>query len=130
MQSITIYMVTYRTTNRQNVTHLERVCSGIGKEGNFNMKNTNNVITKKDEQWALNQAKESIQKEFIHYIGFAPQKKDIIPLECSWEYFKPDNCTDGVWLCENLAFAIGGLGYVLDGLGKVIRAEWYDLNND
>ena len=94
------------------------------------MTKTTHTMTKKDEQFALNQAKETIQKEFVKFIGFAPSKKDIHPLECSYEYFKPEWTDDGLWIVTTLGFHIGGLGYALDDCGHVTRAEWYDMNQD
>ena len=84
-------------------------------------------MTKSDEKFALTNALKGAQKSFREIYGFAPSLKEMHPLECSYNYFKPEFCTDGVWYCENLAFHVGGFGYVYDGL-VVTKADWYNMS--
>lgn len=84
-------------------------------------------FTKKDEQFAINNALKGAQKEFIARYGFAPALKDMHPLECSFEYFQPEFCTDGIWFCPNIAFHVGGFGYTFDGF-TVQKADWYNMS--
>lgn len=64
-------------------------------------------MTKAQENTALNNTKEIIQLRLEGLYGFAPSKKQIIPLEASYNY---DSDLD-LHYCESLGFRIGAVGY-------------------
>ena len=63
-------------------------------------------MTNAQENRAINWAKEAIQKQFTQLYGFAPSKKDIIPLEAG--YSKTEI---GDYYCDSLGFRVGRIGY-------------------
>ena len=79
-------------------------------------------MTKAQENEALNYAKELIQKKFTEQYGFAPSKKQIIPLEASYNH---DKNLD-LWFCDTLGFRIGNIGYSYTMGHPVTRNEVYD----
>lgn len=82
-------------------------------------------MTKKQEKQAISWAKESIQKKFTQMFGFAPSKRDIIPLEVGYHYDKELD----MWFCDSLGFHVGGIGYGYN-MAQVSRNDAYDLKED
>lgn len=64
-------------------------------------------MTKAQETQAINYAKEIIQLRFEGLYGFAPTKKQIIPLEAGFSYDKELD----LHYCDSLGFRVGGVGY-------------------
>ena len=81
----------------------------------------NKMITKADERFAMNTAKEGIQKAFTAQFGFAPSKKDICPMEYGASTYY------GVYMIEKMAFCIKNIGWIYTEQGHVERAEQYDI---
>ena len=79
-------------------------------------------MTRAQEERALNSAKEAIRDKFKEEFGFAPAKKDIIPLEASYNY---DSDLD-LHYCDALGFRIGGIGYSYRIGEDLEKAEWYN----
>lgn len=78
-------------------------------------------MTKAEEKLALDIQKGLIQKKFIKKFGFAPLKKDIKPLECSYCKYL------GAWLVQSIGFHINGIGWSVSARGELDRAECYDM---
>lgn len=66
-------------------------------------------MTKAQENTALNTAKENIRAEFHKMYGFSPSKKEIIPLEAS--YNTNPFLSKDFYFCESLGFRVGSIGY-------------------
>ena len=64
-------------------------------------------MTKAQENQAINNTKEIIQLRLEGLYGFAPSKKQIIPLEVNFDYDKELD----LWYCDALGFRIEGVGY-------------------
>jgi len=80
------------------------------------------MMTKTEEREAINIVKEMIQKRFKTQFGFAPNKKDIRPLECCYTKVFND-----VWIVESLAFHVNGHGWVYTKEGKIEKADAYNM---
>ena len=77
-------------------------------------------MTKKEERQALEVITEMIQEKFTKMFGFAPAKKDIIPLECSYTKWMDE------WIVEDMGFRVKKIGWVITKYGEIERAEQYD----
>lgn len=80
-------------------------------------------MTKKEEYEALEIAKKCIQEAFIDKFGFAPAKKDIIPLEVSFIRW----CE--MYIVEDMDFRVKKIGWVYTKIGTIERADQYDAEN-
>lgn len=64
-------------------------------------------MTKAQEYEAINNTKEIIQLRLEGLYGYAPAKKQIIPLEAGYSYDKELD----LWYCDSLGFRIGAVEY-------------------
>lgn len=79
------------------------------------------MMNKTEEKLALDIMKKYIQDKFKKKFGFAPLKKDIRPLECSYTKY------EGYWLVDSMGFHINGIGWSISTRGELDRAECYDM---
>lgn len=72
-----------------------------------------NTWSKREYKEMVDYAIERIQKEMKEMYGYAPTKKEIVPLE-----FASDRI-DGFWFISDMRFAVGTVEYALMRTGKV-----------
>ena len=80
-------------------------------------------FTKKDQNEMIDITKERIIERFKSEYGFAPCKKEIIPLEYGSMYMEEYK----MWIITDMAFSVGNKGYVITNTGDVERNDYYDL---
>lgn len=78
-------------------------------------------MTKKEENLAIDVAKETMIEKFIEEYGFAPSKSKMIPLECSYDR------VFGSIICDSLAVAINKKGWSWSLKYGLERNDAYDL---
>ena len=72
-----------------------------------------NTWNKREYKEMIDYAIERIQKEMKELYGYAPAKKEIVPLE-----FGADR-VDGYWFITDMHFAVGNVEYALQRYGRV-----------
>ena len=80
-------------------------------------------ITRKETNEMIEITKEMIIEKFKREYGFAPCKKEIVPLEYGSMYIEEYK----TWIITDMAFSVGNKGYVLTNTGRVERNEDYNL---
>lgn len=72
-----------------------------------------NTWSKREHKEMIDYAIERIQKEMKEMYGYAPAKKEVVPLEMGSDRI------DGYWYVTDMHFAIGNVEYALQRTGKV-----------